>query len=89
MIERRKRPRPKRLRDVDCLEWRSEWDPPMNKIPDEPFYTIPEIAARWKVQPITVRRAIWAGELKAKRIGRQIRIEVGALHAYEASRPAA
>lgn len=56
---------------------------------EDPFYTIPELAARWKVKPITVRRAIWSGALTAKRIGRQVRIESAAVREYEASRPAA
>lgn len=36
--------------------------------------TIPECASAVHVAPITIRRAIWTGELKARKIGRIYRI---------------
>ena len=49
----------------------------------ERFWTPRQIAERWLVSPRTVRRLIEAGELRACRMGKQIRIRHGDLLAYE------
>ena len=47
------------------------------------FWTPNQIAERWLVSPRTVRRLIQAGELRACRIGKLIRIRHADLLAYE------
>jgi excisionase family DNA binding protein len=47
------------------------------------FWTPNQIAERWLVSPRTVRRLIEAGELRACRMGKQIRIRHADLLAYE------
>jgi excisionase family DNA binding protein len=47
------------------------------------FWTPSQIADRWLVSPRTVRRLIEAGELRACRVGKQIRISHADLLAYE------
>jgi excisionase family DNA binding protein len=47
------------------------------------FWTPNQIAERWLVSPRTVRRLIEAGELRACRVGKQIRIRHADLLAYE------
>ncbi len=49
----------------------------------EGFWTPGQIAERWLVSPRTVRRLIEAGELRACRMGKQIRIRHADLLAYE------
>ena len=54
------------------------------KIPSpERFWTPRQIGERWLVSPRTVRRLIEAGELRACRMGKQIRIRHADLLAYE------
>ena len=55
------------------------------KIPPSPerFWTTRQIAERWLVSARTVRRLIEAGELRAHRMGKQIRIRLADLLAYE------
>ncbi|MBI2010274.1 MAG: helix-turn-helix domain-containing protein [Deltaproteobacteria bacterium] len=38
------------------------------------FFTVNQLATRWHVHPITIRRYIREGKLKAKKIGGSIRI---------------
>ena len=45
------------------------------------FYTVPEVAKRLRVSPMTVYRAVHNGELQAARIGRSIRIPRAAIDA--------
>lgn len=40
-------------------------------VPDEAYYTVPEVAARLKVDPRTVYELISSGQLRAIRISRQ------------------
>jgi excisionase family DNA binding protein len=47
------------------------------------FWTPKQIAERWLVSPRTVRRLIEASELRACRMGKQIRIRHVDLLAYE------
>jgi excisionase family DNA binding protein len=49
----------------------------------ERFWTPRQIGERWLVSPRTVRRLIAAGELRACRMGKQIRIRHADLLAYE------
>ena len=51
---------------------------------DERFLTVAEVAERLKVHPITVRRHIKAGRLRAVRFGRAVRIRESDLDAYVA-----
>ena len=51
---------------------------------DELFYTVSEVAIRWKRNPKTVRRMIKSGELPATQIGqRGIRVSYAAVLAVE------
>lgn len=47
-----------------------------------PFLTVVEAAQRLRVSRMTILRLISAGELPAYRIGRQFRLEPGAVDAY-------
>lgn len=51
----------------------------MKRILQSRFYTIPEIAEMLSVHPITVKRWIKKGDLKAIRIGRERHISEHAL----------
>ena len=44
--------------------------------------TVPEVAERLRVHPITVRRHIKAGRLRAVRVGRAVRVRESDLEAY-------
>jgi excisionase family DNA binding protein len=55
-----------------------------DKAPLPLFFTIRELAARWRVDPRTVRRKIKLGELRAVRIGRQLRVSPDEAERYEA-----
>ena len=47
-------------------------------------FTIQELAARWSVHPLTIRRRIRRGEIRCLRHGRQIvRIEVAEIERLE------
>jgi len=48
-------------------------------------YNAETLAARWGVSAATVRNLVRSGQLKAFRIGRQIRIRPEQVDAYEAS----
>ena len=48
-----------------------------------PVYTPEELAERWRVSPVTVRRALMAGTLKGFQVGRQWRIPEEAVEKYE------
>lgn len=48
----------------------------------EEFYTINQTAIILKIHPLTVRRYIKEGKLKAYRVGGNIRIRVGDLKAF-------
>lgn len=49
---------------------------------DQRLLTVPEVAERLRVHPITVRRLIKAGRLPAVRIGRAVRVRVADVEAY-------
>lgn len=48
----------------------------------EQLLTVGETAAVWAVSPRTVRRLIEAGEIKALRVGSQVRIRESELNRY-------
>jgi excisionase family DNA binding protein len=50
---------------------------------------VPEVAGTLGVHPLTVRRLIRNGELRAVRIGRRVVVPVAALDQFLESRPAA
>ena len=58
---------------------------PSGRLPltEERFWTPRQIAERWLVSSRTVRRLIEAGELRACRVGKQIRVRHSDLLAYE------
>lgn len=49
------------------------------------YFTIDELAERWKLSQSTVRRKIKAGELATVRIGRAVRIERTEVERIEAT----
>ena len=50
------------------------------------LFTLKEVANRWSTSVKTVRRYLWRGEIKAKRLGpRCIRIPLVELQRFEAS----
>ncbi len=53
---------------------------------NEPYLTIQDVAARWKISVPTVRRIIGRGEVSAVNIGRAVRIERSEIERYEARR---
>lgn len=56
---------------------------------DPRYHTIAELAVRWHVSALHVRRLIWRGDLHAVRFGRVVRVPVGEVERYEAAlRPA-
>lgn len=52
----------------------------------EPYLTIQDVAARWKISVPTVRRMIARGEVSPVRIGRAVRIEYGEIERFERGR---
>ena len=55
----------------------------MQTDPEQPFYTVEQLAERWQLSVRTVRRFIKAGELSVHRIGTQIRIAASAVMQFE------
>lgn len=49
----------------------------------ENLMTVNEVAARWKLGHLAVRRRILDGKLKAVRLGRFVRIPLSSVQAYE------
>jgi len=49
----------------------------------ENLMTVAEVAARWRLGHLAVRRRILDGELRAVRIGRNVRIEEAEVERYE------
>jgi len=49
------------------------------------YFTIPDLAARWKLSTPTIRRKIKSGELAIVRMGRVIRIERSEVERIEAA----
>jgi excisionase family DNA binding protein len=47
---------------------------PTDAQPDQPLLTVNQTAARWNVDPRTIRRKIKAKKIKVIRIGRSVRI---------------
>lgn len=52
------------------------------------FFTIAEVAERWRVQPATVRALVERGKLASFRAGRLFRIPLSAVLDHEAGSPA-
>lgn len=48
------------------------------------FFTVKELAARWKMSERLIRQMIADGELKVVRFGRSVRIPVDQVKIYEA-----
>lgn len=44
--------------------------------------TVDELAQRWSISSISIRRMVWSGELKATYFGRAIRIPVEEIDRY-------
>jgi excisionase family DNA binding protein len=53
-------------------------------VPSRRYYTITEVAERWRTSERTVRRLIHSGKLRAVRIGGQLRIADDVLQRFEA-----
>ena len=53
---------------------------------NEPYLTIQDVAARWKISVPTVRRMIARGEVSPVRIGRAVRIEHSEIERFEMGR---
>lgn len=51
----------------------------------QPFYTLPELAARWRVSLRHVRRQVDAGHLRVTRFGKAVRVSAANLALYEAT----
>lgn len=47
------------------------------------FLTPAELAARWKIHPLTLRRWRHAGKLKASFLGRGVRIPISEVERFE------
>ena len=62
------------------------------KLQDERLFKVIELAKRWRVGVLTVRRQIASGRLEALHIGRGLRIRASEVERYEKAadaRPAA
>lgn len=57
--------------------------PPAPRPPAPIWWTVAEVAARWRVSRMTVYRLVHLGELPARRFGRSYRINAEALAAHE------
>jgi excisionase family DNA binding protein len=53
---------------------------------NEPYLTIQEVAARWKISVPTVRRMIVHGQVSPVHIGRAVRIERSEIERFEIGR---
>jgi excisionase family DNA binding protein len=51
--------------------------------PGRRYHTIPELAERWRTSERTVRRLIGSGNLRAVRIGHQLRVADDVLQRFE------
>lgn len=52
--------------------------------PAKSQFTIQQLATRWNVHPLTIRRRIHRGELRCLRFGRQlVRIELAEIERFE------
>jgi excisionase family DNA binding protein len=49
---------------------------------DDAFHTVDEVARLCRVHPLTIRRHIAQGKLKAVRVGRRVRVKEEDLEAY-------
>jgi excisionase family DNA binding protein len=49
----------------------------------DPFFTLQDLAARWRISLKSVRRIVARGELKVHRFGNQIRVSPEDAAAYE------
>ncbi len=55
-----------------------------NDIPKSPLFLTPaELATRWKITPMTLRRWRHAGKLKASFLGRGVRIPISEIERFE------
>lgn len=54
-------------------------------MPQPDFYTLPELATRWKISIPTLRRWMSRGDFHGVRIGRQVRIERAEVERIEAT----
>jgi hypothetical protein len=53
---------------------------------DPALFSLDTLAARWETSVKTVRRYVWSGKLKAKRLGpRCIRVPLAEVQRFEAS----
>lgn len=53
------------------------------------WFAIEDVAGRWDMSAIFVRRLIWRGELTARKFGRHLRVSKAEVERYEALRPTA
>lgn len=58
---------------------------PSTPAPVERYWTVEEVAAIERVSKWTVYRAIWAGNLKAIKVGGRVRVPEAALNEYLAA----
>lgn len=49
---------------------------------EKEFFTVDEVAAKFQLNPFTVRRWIWQGKLKAKLFGTRVRIPADELATF-------
>lgn len=54
-------------------------------MPQSDYFTIPELAERWKISAPTIRRKLASGELAPVHIGRMVRIERAEVERIEAT----
>ena len=53
---------------------------------DPALFSLDSLAARWQTSVKTVRRYVWSGKLKAKKLGpRAIRVPLAEVQRFEAS----
>ncbi len=56
---------------------------------EQRMYPVKLLASLWGLSEKTIRRKIWAGELKAKRMGGKVLVPAAEVERYERSLPAA